>query len=66
MNQLTENISESGRDHCWIYLDMQKQHWFLKSLGPNGSATSRTINNHDHAEIMPENAGTTSVWLKRL
>ena len=45
-------------------LDMQKQHGFPKCLGP-GNATSRTINNHNHAEIMPENAGTTSVWLKR-
>jgi hypothetical protein len=44
---------------------MQKQHGFPKSFGP-GNATSRTINNHNHAEIMPENAGTTSVWLKRL
>ena len=64
--EVNEPVDRKHLGKWWgSLLDMQKQHGFPKSFGP-GNATSRTINNHNHAEIMPENAGTTSVWLKRL
>ena len=63
--EVNEPVDRKHLGKWWgSLLDMQKQHGFPKSFGP-GNATSRTINNHNHAEIMPENAGTTSVWLKR-